>query len=709
MHKKTLIIYIFMFLLSSFSVSAITQIFNWTTLTYDPGYGADRIDGYKLLTHSSNLTFNNITTIGNASCNSKEPWAFISDATGHLIAETQIINHVATFNVFMNDHSTYYILIGNKTGSAYNCYSAGSGYRNDTLIETSANYFYRTYNSNATAIPADSASQEQHGISTLTVTEFTPPVISNVTYQINTSQYPADLTSNMTDLDINATVTVNGTTLSNNDSMTLFYDTETTLNDMCSIFYQKNCVQDGLYVNKSMTKVNNSFFTVHLDDFEIFPGYYPFNQHYIDNTVHLNFSVYNNVNIKFNIFNFSTNTSQYFIQMEFNAINSSSGSTNLLIYYCNSSYISGNPATTINCVFVDSFSPTTSYAHTHNQSKHQVIPVVIANISKTQLSYFVFVNTGTLANAWNFQYVTNSSYDNTSFNTGNYNSWGSTVNIFDIHVHEFLGSDYFSYYVELSNNGTLVNSSKVYDFYNLTAFPPSAPNILIPACNQSYTVGTTSLTNITFIWTNSTDINGRPFTYNLSISDGFSVKIINSSIPQNHAYYDYTDLNSISLLPGNYVTTVIACDDIGMCNDGIQTCSFNICQSSYVKSIQPCINGVELVNYTDINHCNIYGYDLPLDSGSYELCTNAPQQNIISISDMTWILIVLLLIFIVFLFLAIRIDMLFLVGDGLIMALFAFIFKQLFITSYTTIIFIIMLLLSAVFLFAAFIFHGKDE
>jgi hypothetical protein len=265
------------------------------------------------------------------------------------------------------------------------------------------------------------------------------------TYNISINNTPNINTST---LFTNITATVNSTlTNLTNDSMTLYTTIKTTLNNNCSIFYQTQCIDNGTYKPYTMNKINNKTFYKYLTDTEIFPAYYPYNYTVIDNSVHFNETVYSNNNIMFNITNFSTQVSKFNILLEMGLANKTGVNSALLIYYCNSSYTSGNPSLRPeSCELVDSYMSDT-YIHTHNNSRHTTIPIVIKNITKTQNSYIIFVGQSNALNGWTFDYVLNSAYNNASFRFGAFNAFnvGSTKTnmIFDIHIHPFNDNDIF--------------------------------------------------------------------------------------------------------------------------------------------------------------------------------------------------------------------------------------------------------------------------
>jgi hypothetical protein len=464
------------------------------------------------------------------------------------------------------------------------------------------------------------------------------------TYNVTLNSTPNINTSVMI-INVTATIQANNTNLTG-DTMNLYYKPVTSLNNNCSIFYQKTCVSGNDYLIKNMTKINSTSFYTTLSDNNIYPAYYPYNYTIIDNTIHQNYTAYSNNNILFKIYNFSTQATNYNILLEMDTMNKSGVVSALLIYYCNSSYTTGNPSLRDSCELIDSFASNT-FLHNHNQSKHQVLPVVIQNITKTQLSYIVFVANSNINNGWNFEYITNSNYDNTSFEEGTFTNWNSTQTytnkIFDIHIHAFNNVDYLTMYSVLNDNATLTNSNTITDFYDLVPFAPSGVDTINPVCNQQFTLGLSSNTTILFNWTKSTSINNMTITYNLSVTNLLSNTFIVGNLNQSTNYYSWS-LNKNTLIAGNYYTMINSCDNFGLCDLGVQSCTFNICYNSYYKSTQPCVDNSKKIVYSDSNNCNQM-LDIPSDNNTYEECISIVYQQAVLKTD--YIVIGILFLFLI--------------------------------------------------------------
>jgi hypothetical protein len=464
-------------------------------------------------------------------------------------------------------------------------------------------------------------------------------------YNLSNVQFPDDLNSSFAEeLQINTTISGNVTS---NGSTNLFLKINTALSSNCPIIYGKNCVvQNGVYNKFSMIELNDSLFFRNVYSHEFIPAIYPYNFSIIDSTVHNNHTVYLNNYLKWNIWNFSTNATQYFISLEMNVNNLSTNAMSIL--YCNENYSSGNPLTDNSCELVDSFLPFNISKHRHNLSSHYVIPITITK-TKSRNSSFIFLSSGNVNNGWVFEYVNVSEYDNSSFNIGSYNSWQSTPKLFDVHLHNFYGSDYIQYYTNYSDgNGYFNISSTTTDFFNITNYPPSAPLLLQPNSSSVYTIRTASNTSIIFNWTASQDVNNDSFNYYIVIyNENNSYNIGNFSSGTNS--YNWT-INANTTSAGWYYTIIQVCDGFGSCDESISEYYFNICMNNWQVRNQPCLGGVKLSDYYDVNGCNI-AYDYPSTNGTYENCSYIQQIEIVGDNMINFSpeLIIMIIIFVMFL------------------------------------------------------------
>lgn len=469
-----------------------------------------------------------------------------------------------------------------------------------------------------------------------------------ISYSVTTNNTPTNISTTTLNLTIIANITSNKNITANGNAI-IFYGINTTLNNGCSIFYQNNCVKSNNFGNTTMTQLSNMSYSISLMDNEILPAYYPFNYNYMRNTTTFLDTIYSNNNLLFNITNFSTSLN-YTLNLEFDAVNKTNVLSNLLIYYCNYSFILnvGNPSLRPNaCELIDSYSATTNCSHYHGTRCDRAIPVIISNITKTQNSFIIFVGQSNALNGWDFGYVLNNSYDNSSFRFGNFNAFDSvstkTDKIYQVHLHSYSSQDTFKYYVNYTNNGTTASSTLRYLFYNVSYSPPSASNFINPNClNTStliYTIGSSN--NYTLSWTTAQSQLKYNITYLLFYSDILDISRESfGNTTATNLTLNSSVMNGISGLKYFYV---ISSDGIAT-DEGKLGCTFNFCTNNWIKSVQPCINNVQLINYTDSNSCSEQ-YNLPSDNGQYESCTAITYvQNSLS-EDV--ILLIILFVFLI--------------------------------------------------------------
>lgn len=470
-------------------------------------------------------------------------------------------------------------------------------------------------------------------------TNLTAPVVYS--YKVVTNQTPSDINSATLNITINATIT--NLTISNITSASyaeLYFRPVTTLNNGCAIFYENNChQQSSIYSVENMTKITNTSYTMFLDDDEIFPAWYPYDFGFIENAPSTaNYTVYNAHNIKVNINNFSIVSNYTFLSFEFQTVN---GSSPLNVYYCNSSYTSGNPSVSTNCELVTVYSPQSPSHIEHGKPEHTV-RFQVNSVKKTTTSYLIIENNGGVPTAWTFPAVTNSSYDNLSFNTGLDTAWSSTNLLFNVQLHSYRDADYFQYYVlfhdSLNNKNT---SDVVVDFYNITNYPPTVPDF-VNHCGNIYTISSDGLLgdNINPRWSNASDPNNDTVYYNMSVSLGIAPIVLCNHITQTNCSFSDTAIGD-----GVFSTKISSCDIFGACSNSLDdTCLFTVCKNSYVKSTQPCVTNAKLISYIDSNHCPTM-YAVPFDNGTYEYCDVVTiNQN--RMSDDVKILVVLFVILI---------------------------------------------------------------
>ena len=450
---------------------------------------------------------------------------------------------------------------------------------------------------------------------------------SLITYNLTTSQSADVTTQAVEEITINATLNYTGIDYENlTGNAYLIHYINTSLNNGCAVFENGACTENSGDINNlSMNKINETSFTLTIDDTHLFPAYYPFNAQVMEGATKTPYYIYKNNYLMWNINNMTTNSvDQLFLALEINGDNLTNDKP-LYIYYCNESYDqSSDPTGVTSCELQQAVLSSNLPSHSHGQTKHYVIGVN-PSITKTQNSTFVFYTEAVNeASGWWIDYFTNATYTANEFLTGRYGNMNrDTTNIYDIHLHQSLDTDSFNYYVEYKGNGSNAISSVTTDTYDIVNRPPNTPVVNDP-CNITYSVDSESNTKIFFNWSSATDPDNDTLIYKVSVRvNNFPLNLFST----NETSYNYYFNTSSNLYHNSFRTKIITCDPSGLCSDTLSSCSFNMCVPNWSLIAQPCTDGVTLYSYEDTNSCGLYN-DLPLINGTYVECkTQAESEN----------------------------------------------------------------------------------
>lgn len=239
-------------------------------------------------------------------------------------------------------------------------------------------------------------------------------------------------------------------------------------------------------------------------------------------------------------------------------INNSVGSTgSAQIYICNSSYTTGTPFNTADCILGRTITANTPYNHVHSSvSKHYVIPFTKNVITNPK---YIVIRGDSNSNFY-LNYVTNESRTGVmqiSNNAGS--SYSNVVGTPDSHIHFYNGTETFCYFV--SANDTLdqrTTTPTICDNLDITNLPPTSPIVYSPS-NEIYSG------NININWTNSTPFfNAFIVGYNVSLYDSNNVFVSHLTTTSSLSYvWDSTSIDS-----GNYSIRVLAYDNNSLTNFG---------------------------------------------------------------------------------------------------------------------------------------------
>jgi hypothetical protein len=151
--------------------------------------------------------------------------------------------------------------------------------------------------------------------------------------------------------------------------------------------------------------------------------------------------------------------------------------------------------------------------------------------------------------------------------------------------------------------------------------PKQLDTPILSTCNLSYTKDSTNTfyDNITLSWNN---IVGASY-YELNLSNSYSYSTTETIY----------NISANDLSVGNYHIYISSKNDYDF--DGISNmtnCSLNICENSYIETVQPCIDGIQLLLFKDINNCN-KAYNIPLTNNTYQFCVLLASQGENKISN----------------------------------------------------------------------------
>jgi hypothetical protein len=369
------------------------------------------------------------------------------------------------------------------------------------------------------------------------------------------TQSPSDITSiNVISIPLNITYNVTGT----NATPYLFFKPNSTTQD--GLIYINGTLQTA-WETKACTNTTALTGTINwlcvLYDNQIYPGTYNFNELYSENTTHSSATLSNtNQYVSMQFYNVSATNQYAFFEVMWNNSQTNSGSGR--IYYCNSSYSTGDPASSLYCTLIATQIANQPYNHTHTpNSSHRVyiIPLngttgKMNSISVTSTSYFLLRGAN---NGWRYYYIANTSRANayqTSSNNGA--SWTPQTFTIDAHIHQFTGNDSLNYYLNVSNTTSAIRS----DLYQLAGLPPSEPQVITPT-NTTYASGST----INISYEQSYSPNGYAIShYNISLfyPNYTFVKVLtaNNSLALSYAW------DTAATADGEYIVGVYAYDNL---------------------------------------------------------------------------------------------------------------------------------------------------
>lgn len=379
--------------------------------------------------------------------------------------------------------------------------------------------------------------------------------MSSVPIFVWNSQTPADLTS--TNIFSNygkLNVSYNITNIANVSTVYLAYKVNTSTTE-CLVNTNGSVVNCGWQYSYSGVNVSDTWnWSVSSDN--LLPATYNYNQTYMESAPKLNTTLSNvNQQIKVELLNVSNSTQYGFYEIYANA--SVTTASNARIVYCNSSYSTGNPLASSNCVQFGTILATDNYNHTHTaNSSHMLVPFAvntttgrIGTVQVTNTSYFLLIPTSNTG-SWNVRYIVNQTRTLAARETTNGGTtWTTVSGTYDAHLHQFANNAVLYYYASADG----YNSSITNDTIGLVNLAPTSPTILTPVNGSSYRAENETI-NVS--WVQSVSPNGTAISY-------YNVSLLNSDLSLNRTLNDTINAstsiiwNASQLFPpGTYTFTL---------------------------------------------------------------------------------------------------------------------------------------------------------
>jgi len=454
--------------------------------------------------------------------------------------------------------------------------------------------------------------------------------IENLTELLITFNFqdPADITTtNIFGKQLN--ISYNISSASDLNSTNFTYKTNSSAGD--SAFYLNGTIQVKGWLTNTSVSISNATETYYfkLGDNEVYPGTYNFNEDLMESYSKSTSAVTTTSIRKERFYNVSGTKVYSFVEIY--AQNQTGVASSLQLYYCNSSYVSGNVLASVNCVNFNNILPNTPFNHTHGaNSFHYLLPLginvttqQIGSVKVTAQSYIVM--RASAVGSWDNYYITNvSNSAETSANTGV--TWTTFSGTFDMHIHQFDINETLNYYLCVTSLTKSLCSSVRMDLFEIGNLPPSAPIITLPL-QLNYS----KIVNIT--WYPSVSPNGYQIFYNVSLTNstyGFISDIETNITALNSSY------NSSLYVDGIYGIRIIGCDTNHLCATGFSQL-FNIDNTAPIINITSPIGSINtfsvpitfIITETnlDINTCSY-----KINNGSHVALPSCSSSSTILLS-----------------------------------------------------------------------------
>jgi len=323
----------------------------------------------------------------------------------------------------------------------------------------------------------------------------------------------------------------------------------------------------------------------------------------------------------------NVSNSKNFSYFFFDAANQSAGAATLRMYFCNSSYSTGDPSVSGFCTNFYNQLSTVAFNASDGSSNYYIAPLTI-NITTGMVGSVVVTNTSYLlmegrpgGNAWNAYYITNQSRTGalqTTTNSGT--TWTNLAGTQDVHLHQFSGMETFWYYACASDTAGSQNCTSGanvirQDLVQTGGLSPNPVTFISPT-NKSYK-GSIQINYSPAVSPNSYAISS----YNITLenfTDSFVSEIQANNSPNLSYIFD-----SRGVADGSYNIHINACDTNGLCSLG-ESADFYIDNTAPVADFSCAPNQVYL---NDVIRCTCSASDALSGINSSSYIPNPPTNQ----------------------------------------------------------------------------------
>lgn len=329
--------------------------------------------------------------------------------------------------------------------------------------------------------------------------------------------------------------------------------------DNISVFVNGSLIVEPVIIN--FTNKTGDNFRFFIDETTYLSATYNYPETLLENTPHQNDTIDGlNSFLKIEFFNVTNDREQVFYEIMDEEVTDQTTD----YYYCNSSYIVGNPVSSSNCALFFQRTSGQSFNHTHTQfSRHRIIPLGIDTstgelngVGVTPVSFII--KRGTVGGE-RFYYI-NDSYRISAQTSGNNgNTWNDFIGTIDSHIHQINENPREAIIYRVCGNDTSNNSGCsgfVTDIIDFVILPPSLVKILNPVADTYNT--TIIIKHTTGFSPTGQDITGYQYDYKRIDLDDWT-NIVENNFPLTNFTWDISNF-----LNADYQIRIIITDELNL-------------------------------------------------------------------------------------------------------------------------------------------------